>query len=406
MLSSPACATGPRSPAGTALLGPADGPAGGGERRRSIVLYTPSADPSGMGAHMLDLAAELVRDHDVVLMAWPTPGGTRVLEAADRLGARTLALPRPRDPAFGDTITAHLLEHPTDVFHLHVGTGREDFDGARAARRAGVPLVVQTQHLPWMMNDPRKKARLFRALRPVDVVITVSQAQRRTYERIGVPGPLMTTVPNGIRGRQGSPGRLAARAALGLHPDQPVVLTVGRLTVMKGQRYLVDAVPQLAARFPDVAVVLLGQGHLQDQLAAQAAALGVTDLVHLAGHCSDARMLLDAADVFVLPSRHEGMPLAALEAMDAGLPVVATDVIGTSEVVDDGRTGLLVPPKDPAALATALGTLLADPDLRRRFGEAGRRRYVEHFTSARMAAQTVAVYERALADRTRTGWAG
>lgn len=374
---------------------------GGVRPRRSVVLYTPSADPSGMGAHMVDLATELVRDRDVTVMAWPTPGGQRVLDASARGGARTFALPRPRDPAFGATVEAFLADARPDVFHLHVGTGREDFDGARAARRAGVPLVVQTQHLPWLMDDTRKQARLHRALRPVHRVITVSDAQRRTYERVGVPSSLMTTVPNGIRARGAGPGRDAARAALGLSPDGPVVLTVGRLTVIKGQRYLVAAVPALVERFPDLSVVLVGDGHLRGELAAQTADLGVERAVRLAGHRSDARELLDAADVFVLPSRSEGMPLAALEAMDAGLPVVATDVIGTSEVVVHGRTGLLVPSQDPAALAEALAALLADPDRRAAFGRAGRARFVERFTSARMAAQTAAVYDQALAELRR-----
>lgn len=366
-------------------------------RWRSVCLYTPSADPSGMGAHMLDLTAEYVADgRDVSVMAWPTAPGLRLLRAAAASGARAVALPHPRDPRFGAEIVDSLQRHPADVFHIHVGTGREDFDGARAARRAGVPAVVQTQHLPWLLTSRRHRAPFFRGIRTVDRLLAVSHAQCLTYERIGVPVERMTTVANGIRPRGPGVGRAAARAALGLDADQPVVLTVGRLTVMKGQRHLVDAVPDLARRFPDVAVVILGQGHLHAQLQAQAVALGVDDRVRLPGHRADARMLLDAADVFVLPSRHEGMPLALLEAMDAGLPVVATRVIGSEEVVVDGQTGLLVRPRDPAALSAAVGRLLADPALRRGYGSAGRRRYRERFTSARMATQTAAVYEQVL----------
>ena len=355
-----------------------------------------------MGAHMLDLTAEYLRDRDVSVMAWPTAPGRRLLEHARVLGARVLPLPHPRDPAFGRVVEGFLTAHRVDAFHVHVGTGREDWDGARAARRAGVRAVVQTQHQPWLFRDHRKIARVLHALDPVDHVITVSQAQRRTYERIGISPQRLTTVPNGIRSRGPGLGRLAARAALGLDPQQLVVLTVGRLTVQKGQRYLIDAVPALAARFPDLAVVVLGHGHLHEQLRAQAAGLGVADRVHLPGHRTDARMLLDAADVFVLPSRQEGMPLAALEAMDAGLPVVATRVIGTTEVVADGATGLLVPPEDSAALAEAVGQLLADPALRERYGQAGRQRYREHFTSRRMAAQTLGVYEQVLQAVTGT----
>ena len=364
--------------------------------RRSLCLYTPSRAPSGMGVHMLDLAADYVRHADVSVMCWETAAGREVLEQAAHLGATAVPLPRPRDPAFAETIVAFLEEHPADVFHIHVGLGGENFDGARAARRAGVPAVIQTQHLPWLLSGRGKRSRFFEAIEPVDHLITVSEAQRRTYLRIGVPPVVLTTVPNGIRPRGPGPGRAAARAALGLEPDQPVVLSIGRLVVMKGQRYLIDAVPELAARFPGLAVVILGRGHLHGKLLEQAAALGVGDRVHLPGHRSDARLLLDAADVLVLPSRHEGMPLVLLEAMDAGLPVVATRVIGSEEVVADGETGFLVRPEDPAALAAALARLLADPELRARFGRAGRRRFVERFTNTRMAADTLRVYARQL----------
>ena len=124
--------------------------------------------------------------------------------------------------------------------------------------------------------------------------------------------------------------------------------------------------------------------------------LGVTGSFQLPGHRTDARMLLDAADVFVLPSRQEGLPLAALEAMDLGLPVVGTDVLGTAEVVVHGETGGLVPLRDTRALADALAELLAAPELRAHHGGAGRRRYLADFTAKRMAADTFAVYEDVL----------
>ena len=360
-----------------------------------VCLYTPSRDASGMGAHMLDLTAELVGGHDVSLMAWPTEPGQRLLERAEALGARAVPLPHPRDPGFADAIVAFLRACPAHVFHLHVGTGRENFDGARAARRADVPVVIETVHLPWLLG-PRKKPAFLRSIEPVDRLVTVSEAQRRTYERLGVPAERLTTVRNGVRPRGPGPGRAAARRALGLDDDQLVLMTVGRLATMKGQRYLVDATAELVARFPDVAVVIVGQGHLYQTLRDRARELGVSSSVHLTGHRPDARMILDAADVFVLPSRHEGMPLAAMEAMDAGLPVVATRVIGTAEVVAHDETGLLVPPQDAHALASALALLLSEPDLRARFGRAGRRRYLEHFTSARMATETVGVYQQVL----------
>lgn len=367
--------------------------------RRSICLYTPSVDPSGMGAHMVDLVAEYVAHADVSLMCWPTVGGRRVLDRAAKLGARILALPPPRDRSFAEVIGAFLVEHRPDVFHVHVGFGVEDFDGARVARRAGVPVIVQTQHLPFLLSNPRKRQAFLHAIEPVDRIIAVSEALRRTYERLGVPAERFTTVPNGVRPRGSGLGRRAARDALGLAPEDLVVMTVGRLTRMKGQRYLIEAVPDLSSRFPGLAVVIVGNGPLAEQLAERTTALGVDRWVRFAGHRSDARGLLDAADVFVLPSRHEGMPLAAIEAMDAGLPVVGTRVVGTEEVVADGETGTLVPAEDAAALGAALEELLSDGDLRARYGEAGRRRYLEQFTSTQMAARTRGAYERELRAR-------
>jgi glycosyltransferase involved in cell wall biosynthesis len=363
---------------------------------RSICFYTPSSDPSGMGAHMLDLIAAFAGTADVSLMARGTPRTQWLLDGAAELRVRTLPLPSPRDPRFGPLVTGFLAVHPADVFHCHVGTGSEDWDGVRLARIAGCPVVVQTQHLPYALSSPRRRQAYFRAIAPLDRLIAVSAGLRRTYERIGVPAGSFTTVANGIAPLLDRVSRAEARRALGLDAEQPVVVTVGRLTHMKAQWQLVDAVPELVTRFPDLAVVLLGDGPLREELVEQAAGLGVGHAVRFPGHRPDARRLLAAADVFVLPSRYEGMSLAALEAMEAGLPVVATRVVGSSEVVVDGGTGALVRFGRPSELGAALAELLADPELRRRQGAAGRRRYLARFTRDRMAQETAAVYEELL----------
>lgn len=360
----------------------------------AVHLYTPSADPSGMGAHMRTLAEEYAsQGRRVTLMYWANEQAERVFAPAAEHGVRLARLPHPRHVDFATRITDDLRRHPSQVFHLHVGTGRENFDGARAAHAAGVPAIVQTLHLPWLIRNGHKRAAMLAALAPVDRVIAVSHRQRATYERAGVAPHRLVTVPNGVTSRATAPGRDAARRALDIPAGRPVVMTVGRLTVMKGHRYLLEALPSLLRRHPDLIVVVAGEGHLRGVLAAHAEHLGVAHAVRLVGHRSDARLLLDAADVFVLPSRHEGMPLAALEAMDAGLPVVGTRVIGTSEAVEEGVSGLLVAPQDPDALAAALGALLADPEVGRRMGAAGRLRYEQRFTAGRMARRTAAVYD-------------
>jgi glycosyltransferase involved in cell wall biosynthesis len=363
---------------------------------RSICFYTPSAEPSGMGAHMLDLIAAFAGTTDVSLMVRRIPKVRWMLERAAELGARTLALPSPRDPQFGALITDFLVAHPADVFHCHVGTGSENWNGVRLGRAAGCPVVLQTQHLPYALSSPRRRQAYFRSIAQVDRLIAVSAGLRRTYERIGVPAELLTTVANGIAPLNHRMPREEARRAMGLDPEQPVVLTVGRLTHMKAQWQLVDVVPDLVSRFPGLVIMLLGDGPLREVLAKQAAGLGMAHVVRFPGHRPDARQLLAAADVFLLSSRYEGMPLAVLEAMEAGLPVVATRVVGNEDVVVDGVTGTLVPFGRPAALGAALAALLDDPGLRRRQGAAGRCRYLAGFTRERMAAETAAIYEELL----------
>src|SRR3712207_6221261 len=241
--------------------------AAGRRRARSVCLYTCSFSPSGMGAHMLALTEQYVaRGLDVSVAFWPAPAAEALMSRAADLGARLVRTPHPRDPAYADELAAALRAISPDVVHGHVGTGREDFGGARVAKRAGVPAVVQTLHLPWLLRDDRRVPGLLRTLRPVDRLITVSRLQADTYARIGVPARSMTTIPNGVPPRGPGPGRAEARRRLGLATDRPVVLTTGRLVDQKGHPYLVDAVPALVAGHPAVAVVLLRGGGLQDQL--------------------------------------------------------------------------------------------------------------------------------------------
>jgi glycosyltransferase involved in cell wall biosynthesis len=364
--------------------------------RRRICYYTRSAEPSGMGRHMLELIAAFVDVCDVSILCRTSEGARWLFDSAAELGARTVPLPSPHDPIYPTVIADFLSSHRVDLFHGHAGWGWEDPDGFRIARGEGVRAIVLTHHLPFLLHSPIKARRLLAATNVVDRRIAVSDGLRRTYERIGVPHEQFTTVPNGVRARGASFGRLAARQALGLDADQPVVMTAGRLVTMKGHRHLVEATPQLVSRFPGLAVIILGRGNLHDQLVRQAADLGVGPAVRIVGHRPDARMLLDAADVFVLPSLTEGMPLAAMEAMDAALPVVATGVIGTDEVVVQNKTGLLVPPRDSGALADAVAQLLADRDLRTAYGQAGRARYLEEFTVEHMVARTAEVYRQEL----------
>jgi glycosyltransferase involved in cell wall biosynthesis len=350
-----------------------------------------------MGVHMLALGRHLREAGIAVTLAyWPADAAESLFGRAGALGLHPVRTPHPRDPAYARELRALLRDVQPQVLHVHVGTGREDFGGARAGRAAGVPAVVETLHLPWLLHARWKREAFLRSIAQVDRLILVSAAQQATYARIGVPPSAMTVVANGVVPRGPGPGRVAARHALGLDPGRPVIITVGRLAVQKGQRHLVAAMPTVLQQWPEAVAVIVGEGAEHDALRQQSERLGVAHAVRLLGQRADARALLDAADLFVLPSLEEGMPMALLEAMDARLPVVATRVIGTTEVVEDDVTGRLVPSRDPAALAQAITDLLADPALRQRLAEAGNALFRRRFTAARMTTETLAVYRETL----------
>jgi glycosyltransferase involved in cell wall biosynthesis len=185
-----------------------------------------------------------------------------------------------------------------------------------------------------------------------------------------------TTIVNGV----GPPPPPASRAAIaaewGLRPEQTLVLAVGRLVRQKNHAAAVRALSSV----PDAALVIVGEGPLADELLHEAGSLGIGDRLVLAGARPDARSLIGAADVVVLPSRWEGLPLVALEALAAGRPLVATTVRGVRELVTDGEDALLVPPDDPAALAAALTRAISEPGLAERLAArapATARRYSE-----------------------------
>jgi glycosyltransferase involved in cell wall biosynthesis len=231
--------------------------------------------------------------------------------------------------------------------------------------------------------------------RLLDRVIAVSEAARTFLIRgKGYAAAKITVVPNGRDLSVFTPGhaRDAVRKELGLDRAAPRVGVVGRLEPQKGHVYLLQAWPSVAREFPDARLLLVGDGGLRQALQAQARAAGVADSVLFAGFRADVPRLLDALDILCLPSLFEGMPLTVIEGAAMARPVVATAVDGTPEVVRHGRTGCLVPPADPSALASALLALLRDPDGARRMGQAARDWARLHFDLDRQVAATAHVY--------------
>ena len=203
--------------------------------------------------------------------------------------------------------------------------------------------------------------------------IAVSRAvYRMLVERHILPPEKITLIPNAVElPVPAVHPREAMQARFGFSPEDVVAVTAARLAPPKGHRYLLDALPLLLPDFPHLRLLLLGDGEERAALEAQRDALGLRGYVIFAGSVGGVPELLAGCDLFVLPSLWEGMPVALLEALAAGLPTLATRVAGTPEVIRDGETGLLVPPRDPAALADGLRRLLTDDALCARLAEAG-----------------------------------
>ncbi|MBA2446886.1 MAG: glycosyltransferase family 4 protein [Chloroflexi bacterium] len=176
-------------------------------------------------------------------------------------------------------------------------------------------------------------------------------------------------------------------------PGAPIIGVAGRLAPIKGIHDIIGAMPVLARRCPSVRLEIAGEGPEEPSLAALADRLGVRSAVDFLGWQTDLEPMYRRWSVFVQPSHYEGFGMSALEAMGAGLPVVATNVGGVPEVVVDGVTGLLVPPGDPAGMGAAVLSLLEDADRRARMAEAGRRRVRDDFSEARLVAATAQVYD-------------
>lgn len=233
-----------------------------------------------------------------------------------------------------------------------------------------------------------------RLMRSADRVVVVSDAMRRGLSARGFADERLVTVPNAVALplRDDGSARRAARRALDLPERTPVLAAVGRLSAEKGQRVLVDAMIEVAHAAPDALLLLVGDGPDDAALRARAAAVPGHPIRFL-GYRADVTPVYDAADAIVLPSLSEGLPNVALEAMAHGRPVIASAVGGVPEVVDDGATGLLVPPGEPGPLARALIALLRDDGLRAALGAAGRARVETRFSVAARAARILSLYD-------------
>jgi len=277
-----------------------------------------------------------------------------------------------------------------DLLHLHTSHAH---GLGRLASLLGAPARVVVSRRVVFPPKGGIRTRL-KYLRGVDRFIAISAAVRNSLVAAGVCAERVDIVPSGVdpaRFENLSPPDL--RAEFGFPPDTPLVGVVGHLVHTKGQQDFIEAAAEISRSHPAARFVLIGEGEARQALESQAAGLKIADRVAFAGFRPNVPDLLAALDVFVMPSHAEGLCTSVIEAMFAGLPVVATNAGGLAEVVDDGVTGLLVPPAQPHPLADAIGRLLSDRDTSAAFGAAGRTRAMADFGVEKMVEQTIHVYE-------------
>jgi glycosyltransferase involved in cell wall biosynthesis len=330
------------------------------------------------------------------------PANPHFSEDLATAGAESVILPvGGRGIRFGARFTRWLWERDVDVLHAHF-TSASTYSLA-AARLLGVPARMLTLH---SALDPRQvkarrapfKFKWYTLLRHAMTthILAVSQTVLDQYRSVGLVGVEAGVHYLGIELAKPARDREEVRRSFGLVADHLVVACVAHHEHVKGVDVLVRAMKRLGAAFPNTRLLQVGRETAPGQtsgLLKLAEELAVTNRIVWAGVRNDVPEILQCADVYCQPSRQEGLGLTILEAMDAGLPVVATRAGGISEAVLDAQTGLLTEPESPDALATALGALLADPGRRKQMGELGRRRVREQFDLSRQVASLVDMYE-------------
>ncbi len=358
----------------------------------------------GQPTAILMLAQGLAtRGHEPVLAV---PPGSMLGERARAAGLPTFeearfAKPRQIASAFRDLgrLTAHLAAERYDLINTH---GSQDLWTAVLARRRAAPRTplvltrMNTKRVAWHAANRW-------LYRQVDQLIVVSRSVLERYTRFFEAGILTgertAVVPLAYHPDRFHPGVDGApfRAEVGAQPGTPVVGVVGRLVADKGQDDLLRAAPSILARHPGTKFVLAGTGTAEPALRDLAARLGVAGSVLFLGFRDDVPRITAGLDLAVLPSVDcDASPTVVKEALACGVPVVATDIGGAKEIIRNGETGLVVPPRDPARLAAAILALLDDRSRAKAMGRLGSEDVRARFSPDRLAGDTIAVYEGVL----------
>jgi glycosyltransferase involved in cell wall biosynthesis len=305
----------------------------------------------------------------------------------------------------GEGFKVWLRLHSASLLHVHAGICWEGHGLTAAGWLAGVP-VVRTEHLPYLLTDEQQQQEYLIVNSMVDSTIVVSDAAAHTYLCAQLSANRLVTIRNGVSPPVPRLPPEAVRSSLRLRPSNRVVLTVARFTAQKGYSELIRAASEIVPKVSGIRFLLVGDGPERRRMEVLAGDLGLSTAVVFLGQRQDVPDLLAAAELFILPSHFEGLPLVILEAMAMGLAIVATRIGGTIEALGQDYPWLSEP-GDTAGLAALVSKALENEEARCRLGKRNEARFEAEFQASRMARETVHLYSTLLrteAARSRQPW--
>jgi len=362
---------------------------------RPTILHTEASD--GWGGQEIRVLSEMVgirsRGYEVILAA---PYEATIYSRAKDAGIEVFPV-RMDKPGFimgAYELTRVIRRIRVSIITTH--SSRDSWMGSIAGRLTGIK-VIRARHISSSLRADPLTRLVYGPL--CDCVVTTGEfIKGQLMSGLGLPADKIFSVPTGVDvAKFDSADGSEVRSELNIAPDEVVIGSAAVLRSWKGHDYMVKAMPEILAEFPKARLVIAGEGPRRQKIEALTDKLGISDRVTLTGYRDDIQRVIKAFDIAVMASyASEGIPQFALQAMTARKPVVGTEIGGIPEVVIDGVTGFVVPPRDSAAIAGAVKRLAHDPELSARMGLAGRDMVMDRFTFDRMLDRLERIYKRIL----------
>lgn len=360
---------------------------------KNVLHLCESSDTGGAESVLINLVENLDKNRYRSLVCLLSDGWLK--HQLEKRKIETVVIPQPRSFDVLWVFRVYRLLKDRDIHLMHSHEFATNVYASFLSRITGIPVVATAHGKNYYVEKWRRRmAYRFVARRSAMVAVSYD-LKRFLAQRVAIPASSIRVVHNGIDLSRYAiyEGKHVVRTELGIRADQHVIGTVGNLFAVKGQIYLLRACQEVARAFPSFVLLVAGEGEQLSILEKEASDLGIADNVKFMGFRDDIPSLLQAVDVFVLPSLSEGLPLSILEALSLQKPVVATNVGGIPEIVEDGTTGYLVPPRNPEALAEKILLLLRHPEIAANVGQAGRKKVEKDFGLEKMVREYQSLYE-------------